>query len=139
LQARLSGIAASDFANLSSDNANHDRLCRTGGRSFAELHIQDLVRDRYSLISRWTISLLKDHLISHRFAQRSLLLADPQSPQSCGGIEQERDFGVFPSDEKSLGFVVPIELEWPLLGCVHYFSSAYNIGQVRFRLNGGSL
>jgi hypothetical protein len=26
-----------------------------------------------------------------------------------------------------------------LLGCVHYFSSAYYIGQVRFRLNGASL
>src|SRR4029077_16496558 len=67
------------------DNANHDRLCRTGCRSLPELHIQDLVRDRNSLISRWTISLLKDHLIGHGFAQRSLLLANPQSPHACGG------------------------------------------------------
>jgi hypothetical protein len=24
-----------------------------------------------------------------------------------------------PSDEESLGFVIPVELKWPLLGCVH--------------------
>jgi hypothetical protein len=81
----------------------------------SQFHTQDLVCERDSLISRWTISFLKDDLICHRFAQRSLLLVDSQSPLPGGRIEGEGDFRRFPSDEEALRLVIPIELKWPLL------------------------
>jgi hypothetical protein len=98
---------------------NHDMLCRTGRCSLPKLHIQDLVGQHYRLLSRWTISFLKDDLIRHGLAQRGFLFADLQPPRPRARVEQERDFGIFPADEESLGFVIPVELGRPLLGCVH--------------------
>jgi hypothetical protein len=75
------------------------------------------------LLGGWTIPFLKDHLVRNGFAKRSLLFVDSQFPLPGGRIEAERDLGRFPSDEEALWLVIPVELKWPLLWCVHYFSS----------------
>ena len=84
-----------------------------------EFDIKNSVRERNRLIDRRTISLLEDDFIRHGFAKRGFLLADSQSPDPGGGVEQERNIGIFPSDEGSVGFVIPLKLNWPLLGYVH--------------------
>jgi hypothetical protein len=35
-------------------------------------------------------------------------------------VEYERDFGGFTADEGSVGFVIPIELEWTFFDALNY-------------------
>jgi predicted dehydrogenase len=102
--------------------------------SIPEFDVKDIVGQRYSLSHGRTISLLEDDLVRHRLAQRSLLLADSKPPQMRCRVEDQRDFREFPSDERPMRFVIPIEFRWSLLGCAHYFASAlYRLNPFRLK------
>jgi len=84
-----------------------------------EFNLKDRVRERDSQIGRWTISLFKGDFVRYRISKWRLFLADSQSPEPGGGVEQERNLGKFSSDKGPVRLVFPIELKRPSLGVLH--------------------
>src|ERR1700722_17273270 len=91
-------------------------LLRAGqlGDRRSEFDVENRVRHGDGQIDRGAIPFVERDLVCYRMTERSLFLVDPECPTPCGGVKQERHLRSWSSNERPVGLMVPIEVEWAL-------------------------